>query len=114
MKKLIYIAGPYTAETREGIAENIRRAEECGKRVLLAGYVPVIPHTLSRPLNKHAELKNWQHLDWMEKFCLPLLARCDAMLLMSNWHLSKGASMEKDYAEKHGISVIENIQEPIL
>jgi hypothetical protein len=47
MKKLIYVAGPYTSDTCEGVAMNVRIAEEHGKQVLLAGHVPLVPHRTS-------------------------------------------------------------------
>jgi hypothetical protein len=45
---LIYVAGPFRAETPWEIEQNIRRAEEYGLFVAKLGGVPVIPHTMYR------------------------------------------------------------------
>lgn len=61
---LIYIAGPYAADTTQGIHDNVKRAMQVARLVMLlepsgrgilqdldvphrgAGYVPVVPHAL--------------------------------------------------------------------
>lgn len=45
---LIYIAGPFRADTPWSIEQNIRRAEEHGLLVAKLGGIPVIPHTMYR------------------------------------------------------------------
>jgi nucleoside 2-deoxyribosyltransferase len=47
-RPLIYIAGPFRADTSWGIEQNIRRAEEHGLLVARLGGIPVIPHTMHR------------------------------------------------------------------
>lgn len=42
---LIYVAGPFSADTEEGIEVNIGRACAAGKSILERGHVPFIPHT---------------------------------------------------------------------
>lgn len=107
---LIYIAGPYTAETEEGIIANIRAAEEIGKQVLLRGFVPVIPHKNTALWDKDERFKDWGHADWIERVCFPLLRSCDALLLMPNWETSKGAVMEYNYAREHRMLVFHSLQ----
>jgi hypothetical protein len=38
--------------------------------------------------------------------CLSLLEACDAIYLLPDWHLSKGATLEKAYAEYQGKNVL--------
>lgn len=47
-RPLIYIAGPFRADTSWEIERNIRRAEEHGLWVARLGGIPVIPHTMYR------------------------------------------------------------------
>lgn len=42
--KLIYVAGPYTAPTRDGVEANIAAAERVGIVIAKLGGMPVIPH----------------------------------------------------------------------
>lgn len=41
---IVYIAGPYTAPTRDGIARNIRRAVALGRYAAHLGHTPLVPH----------------------------------------------------------------------
>jgi len=103
--KLIYVAGPYTAPTRDGIEENIRKAEEVGKSVLLAGHVPVIPHKITGHWDACAKFKGWAYDHWMDKFCFPLLRACDGILMMPDWNTSPGAMREREFAFMTGIPI---------
>jgi len=42
-----YVAGKYTAPTREEVQANIDAAEAVGKRMLNQGITPLIPHRIS-------------------------------------------------------------------
>lgn len=46
--KLIYIAGPYRAETAYEIECNVRKAERMALAIACEGMVPVCPHTMYR------------------------------------------------------------------
>jgi len=47
-RPLIYIAGPFRADTPWEIEQNVRRAEECGFMVAKMDGIPVIPHAMYR------------------------------------------------------------------
>lgn len=38
--------------------------------------------------------------------CLAMIDACDAIYLLPDWHLSKGATLEKAYAEYQGKNVL--------
>lgn len=112
--RLVYLAGPYrpyTDEdgTRHTIAQNVRDAALYGIELWRLGYVAVIPHTMTY-------FPQFQQQDGgirgvpPEVFLqgeLELLRRCDALVLMPNWRISKGATAERDYALANGIPAYE-------
>ncbi|QHJ72746.1 nucleosidase [Proteus phage P16-2532] len=55
--KLVYIAGPYRADTQEGVAENIRKAQVIGLSLATNGHklgvFPVIPHMNTAHFETH-------------------------------------------------------------
>lgn len=93
-QKVVFVSGPYTAPTREEIKKNIAIAEEIGQRILAAGHIPIIPHKISSFWDEKGPLTDWQHDDWLTKFCLPLMHRCDAVFMVPGWEKSTGASRE--------------------
>lgn len=103
--KLIYIAGPYTAEDIYSLRRNILRAEKAGREVFKAGHIPVIPHSIGDALDTGTDFKHFRPADWMQKLCLPLLKRCDGILLTQGWQNSKGARMEFEFAQNNNMPI---------
>lgn len=73
----IYVAGPYTADTPEGVEANVRRAIDAGIEIMKRGHYPFIPH-----------LAHWMHVqsgewfsreDWLA-WGIAWLRQCDALL----------------------------------
>ncbi len=95
---MIYVAGPYTANSREQVKSNIAEAEAVGEKILAAGHIPIIPHKITSFWDERERFKNWQNQDWLHKFCLPLLDRCDGVFFIPGWELSPGASIEYHHA----------------
>jgi len=98
--ELIYIAGPYSADTDKGIAANISAACAIAQRLALLGKHAICPHlntggfhTLPIPY------EYWMELD------ANILDRCDALLLMSNWLTSYGTKRELARASWQGKTV---------
>ena len=108
---LIYVAGKYTGSTREEIQANIDTAEEYGKKILLRGHIPCIPHRITAHWDICPQFTDWKHSDWLNKFCLPLLSRCDGILILPGWDLSLGAAMELDHAETLGLKTFYSVEE---
>jgi hypothetical protein len=87
----IYIAGPYTAQGKNGPAANTKRAIDAGIAVFLRGHHPYIPH-----LTHYVDLRARQigrKLTWSDYMTwdLPWLDLCDALLYLGK---SRGADVE--------------------
>ena len=98
----IYVAGPYTADTDEGILENIAKAEEIGQALLVKGYLPIIPHKITSFWDRKGPTKGWDHQTWIDRWCRPLLDRCDAVFMVPGWETSPGATIEYHHATEKG------------
>lgn len=109
--KVIYVAGKYTAPTIEGVIDNVAKAEEAGKEVLAAGHVPLIPHCISAHWDIDSRFTHFEHGDWLNKFCYPLLKKCDGIYLYDGWEESKGAQMEYEVAKLHGIPIYFSVED---
>lgn len=112
--RLIYLAGPYRPYTDifggyHTIAQNVRSAATYGIELWRRGFVAVIPHTMTyfpRHQQQDGGIKGVAPEVFLQGE-LELLRRCDALVLMPNWRISKGATAEKLYAEEHGIPTYE-------
>ena len=98
---LVYIAGPHSDPRGQWYVEqNIRAAEIITLELMRMGIATYCPH------------KQTQHMDGAitrEEFILLdiiALSRCDALLTIPGWEDSAGASLEVEYAMRHGIEVL--------
>lgn len=96
--KLIYVAGPYRAETEAGVHANIQAAEGFAIAILKMGAMPVCPHKNSAYLGGVVED------EVILKGDLELMQRCDAVFMMPSWRESSGATQEHDIARELGIT----------
>lgn len=97
--KVIYIAGKYRGATPWEVEQNIRAAEDIAAKVWAMGHAALCPHANSRHMEGVAT---------DEVFLagtLELMRRCDAVLLVPNWHRSEGARAEVAEAERLGMPV---------
>jgi len=84
--RLIYIAGPYRAATREGIQANIDRAAEAAQRLWRKGWVAICPHLNSAHFEGDPA--------WYLTGYLEVLRSCDAMYVLKDWARSEGTRAE--------------------
>lgn len=106
---LIYVAGPFTAPTEDGIEANVRAAIDAGIALVERGHWPMIPH-LSRLVDlRYGELgrdrPDWHF--WMAWTNAQLL-RCDALCFVGP---SPGATIERSVAIGRGMPVYERIED---
>ena len=102
-KKLVYVAGPYTANNRQCTKQNIGKAEKAAKQLLLDGYIPIIPHKIT---SFWEESIDFNHDDWLKKYNFPLIKRCDIICFIDGWKESEGCRMEYDFAVKNGKKIM--------
>jgi hypothetical protein len=98
---LIYIAGPFRADTAWAIEKNVREAERWGLEVAKLGAIPVIPHSMYRFF--HGALPD---TFWIEA-ALTLLRSCTTILVVDyfsslRWRASEGTMGEVDEMQRLG------------
>lgn len=100
--RLLYLAGPYSAPTPEGVAANVAAAVAEAKKIAtrFPGIFPVVPHTFSGG-------GDWgQSYEFWLAGTMEVMRRCDAVLMLSGWGHSKGAQEELREAERLGKPVL--------
>lgn len=106
--RLVYVAGPFRAETAWGIKCNIHRAEVVGAEVADAGFMPVIPHANTAHFHGLGTDEFW--LDGT----LEIMRRCDAVVLVPGWEGSSGTRAEIEEANRLGIPVVHYVSDLTL
>ena len=92
--KRVYIAGPISG------SEFFRIHFSCvALSLTFRGFEPVNPAAIDFGPD---ESKNASREDYM-RACLPMLATCDYIFLLSGWEKSRGARLEKQIADALGI-----------
>ncbi len=88
--KLVYVAGPFSAPTREGVEFNIREAVKCGIEVARVGAFPVVPHANT----SHPDYEKVQPYEFWIDGTMLLLQQCHALITVRGWMQSSGARKE--------------------
>ncbi|MDX1527025.1 MAG: DUF1937 family protein [Gammaproteobacteria bacterium] len=92
--KLYYVAGPFSAKTREGVEENIRAADFVGRQLARICLYPVVPHNNTA----HPQYERLQPYPFWIAGTLELLKCCDALVVVPGWEESSGARGEVAWA----------------
>ena len=104
-RPIVYVAGPFRADSAWGSEQNIRRAEELALRVWEMGAAALCPHTNTRFFTGALPDSVWLDGD------LDLLAVCGAVVLGSGWKSSSGTAAEIARAQQLGIPVFDSVDE---
>jgi hypothetical protein len=96
-EKLVYVSGPYRAETINGVFENVYRARKHALYLWNLGYSVLCPHTNTAFMDGSLDDEAWLEGD------LVMLARCDLIYMVPGWESSEGAKVELDRARESGI-----------
>jgi len=105
LPKVVYVAGPFRADSHWDIEQNIRRAEELSLEIWKAGGAGLCPHANTRFFQNAAPDDVWLIGD------LAMLAKCDALLMTNDWKRSSGAREEHDFFEKTGRPIFYKIDD---
>lgn len=103
--KVVFIAGPYRADTEWGVVENIRRAEAVALKIWKLGAVAICPHKNTALFGGSLPDEVWLKGD------LELLRRSDAVCCLPGWEDSEGARGEVSMARELGLPVFLSTQE---
>lgn len=98
---LIYVAGPYRAETTWEVHKNIHNARMWGAALAKQGAYPIIPHSNTAHMDGAADDRLWL------AGTLELLKRCDGAVFITGWPNSKGSVVEHQTAKELGIPVLD-------
>jgi len=97
--KLVYVAGPYRAKTKLGIAINILRARRVAKELWKAGYAVICPHMNSTLMDGIADDETFLNGG------IEMLKHCDMLVAIKGWMHSDGTLDEIDFAHRNNIPV---------
>jgi len=103
--KLVFISGPFRADSAWGVEQNIRRAEELALKVWRLGFACICPHTNTRFFDGAADDEIWLAGD------IEIMRRCDAVLMAPRWEFSNGSIQEREIALEFGIPVYESLDD---
>jgi nucleoside 2-deoxyribosyltransferase len=98
--KIIYIAGPYRAETKLGIIRNILRARKVAKKYWAQWYTVICPHMNSALMDKCAPDEIFL------RGGIELLKHADKIVVLPGWKTSEGTCAEIEFAKAKGIPII--------
>ncbi|MDD2869644.1 DUF4406 domain-containing protein [Neomegalonema sp.] len=100
---IFFISGPYSLDPDK----YIYKAEAEAAWFLEQGFSVIVPHKL------YANMENTTDIDYQVFLdsCKTLVSRSDAMYMMEDWKLSKGANEELERAQKLGKLVFDNKDE---
>ena len=97
---MIYIAGPYRANTKLGILINILKARKVAKKYWALGYTVITPHCNSALMDGCATDAVFL------RGGLGLLECAKLMVVLPGWEKSQGTLAEIEYAKEHSIPII--------
>lgn len=97
--KVIFVSGPYRADTKEGREANIQKAKDAAIRLWQQGWVAFCPHLNTAHFDGLCPDEVWLKGD------LEMLRRCDAIYILKDWKQSEGSQAEVRLAYKLGLEV---------
>lgn len=98
---IVYVAGKYSGETPDDITANIDAARKVAIQLWENGHAALCPHLNTAHFENDCAC---QYIDYLEGD-FKLLARCDAILMLTGWEDSRGAVGEHTFAKERGIPV---------
>jgi len=97
--KVIYVAGPYRADSENGVFENIIHARREAQKLWHKGWAVICPHTNTMFMGETKPDLIFLAGD------LEILKRCDAIYMLRGWGASEGAKCELNQARSDGLMI---------
>jgi len=107
-KPVVYIAGNYSNGGKASPKQRKKNREvflKAQKHLYKNGYCPINPIELDYELDKRQEV-GYNTIIGCD---LALIAKSDFVLFLPKWYLSKGACIERRFARKKGIPIIDKL-----
>lgn len=98
---VVYIAGPYRADTWGKTKANVAHAMDVAAEILDMGYSLICPHSMTHEFEMYELVDD----DFLASG-LVLLSRCDLVLVLDNWRNSSGTQAEVAFAQANAIPVL--------
>ena len=101
--KVIYVAGPYVADSFHDIQINIATASKTALKCWRKGWAVICPHANTAYF--HTYFDDDYSAPQIMNHDLELLRRCDAIVMLPGWENSKGSRVEHELAKELGKQV---------
>jgi len=102
---VVYIAGPYTTDTKEQTALNIKIAREMSEEVWAAGFAAICPHLNTANFDTSTKIPYRRFL----RGYVEILTKCDCVLVLPGWLESEGTNIEIKIARENNIPIIHSV-----
>ena len=109
-RPLLYIAGPYRAETPEGVQANVLMASRYGLHFAAKGWAPVVPHALTWKLAELDTEKRMSDGAWLD-ITMEFALMCDAAFFCEGWEDSRGATAERKALEDEHVACFDAVED---
>jgi hypothetical protein len=103
--RVVYVAGPYRADTEYQVLLNIQAAERLALEVWRAGAACICPHKNTAFFGGATHDNVWLEGD------KEIVRRCDAIICTPRWETSVGACGEVALAKSVGIPVFQTLED---
>lgn len=105
---VVYVAGPYRANSRAGVNLNIEAARQVGLHCCHKGWSPIIPHANTGGLD---EVEPGITDEFWLDATMELMRRCDAVVLCPGFTRSRGTIAEMAEANRNMIPVFNSLDD---
>ena len=102
MIPLIYVAGPYTAPTRQEREINTSEANDMGRLLVAEGCYPIIPHQTGLQFENERSDEPWWRAATLEA-----LKVCHACVVVGEWNESEGTIGELAWCHENWFPTFE-------
>lgn len=103
--KVMFVSSPYSADTDEGIDDNILKAEKVSTALMSKGWYVITPPKNTGRCEKYKFLSGEEGYKFLLAMYIEILSRCDAIIMCKGWKESEGCRGEYKFAMENGIHI---------